>query len=86
MIPAQLERFKMTLNLFMLAGVSLATGFAIGWSLRAALARADQYVTMTNRSEEIVDLEWVGSPWTNMMGFYTDLTIKEYFKARGDRS
>lgn len=64
-------------ELLLLAAVAFAAGFCTGWSLRAALARADR-----RDSEEIVPLEWVGSPWTDKMGFYTDLVIKD----RGNRS
>lgn len=69
-------------ELLLLAAVAFAAGFGTGWSLRAALARADE-------RDEIVDLEWVGSPWTDNQPFYRGMVergAKEYFKARGDRS
>lgn len=76
-------------ELLLLAAVAFAAGFGTGWSLRAALARAvlrDMEMIYEKAEQiengEIVPLEWVGSPWTDKMGFYTDLVIKD----RGNRS
>lgn len=55
-------------ELLLLAAVAFAAGFCTGWSLRAALARAD-------KRDEIIDLEFAWPP--------IDQDVREYFTKRG---
>jgi len=89
------------MNELLLAAVAFLAGFATAWTLRAALARADRIPAgpggkvpwhshnpgiVLKIPDEIVDLEWIDSPWTNGQRFYRDMAEKEYFKARRGRA
>lgn len=76
------------MNEVLMCLVALAAGFGLGWTLRAALARADRVFpeefdrfppTMIIEPEEIIDLEWDCMPTQKAM-------MREYFKDRGGRS